>query len=336
MARTGFMHSCRLGMLPACAGLLLAMPLARAAKQGFNAPPDVQAITAIENALATDTHMADLIGYYAPDAIVFDIMAPGIYRGRAQIQTAFEQQFVPVASMKTDVQDMNIASDGRFACAALRLRFNMAMKNGTTVIVSTRQLDAFKKIAGTWQIVQEQVSVPADPKTGMAVMNATLPVRGAIAWPANPIPGPATSPAQARTEIRAWLDTGVHSANIDQLVSYYGPGDNVLIYDSFTPGELRGLQDIRTTYTPVMGSFNAIDVKIPLFIADSDGKFGIQIDTQDMKITLKNSTTKYVSLRQNDCMRRVGGAWKSFFEMISFPVDPKTGKAIAENPAAFQ
>ncbi len=314
---------------------LAATCLAATAAAPFNNPADVKAIMGIEDALATQTHMKDLIGYYAPDALVIDIMAPGIYRGRKQIADAFDAQFVPVASMHTDILDSNVASDGVFACAALRLKFTMAMKNGSALVVSTRQLDAFKKIDGAWQIVQEHISVPADAKTGMAVMNGTPPLRGPIAWAADPIPGPPTSPANAKAEIRKWMDVGALSTSIDELVSYYGPGSDVLVFDSFSPGEIRGLHELHDYYAPLMGSLSGIKVKMPLFVADSDGKFGIQIDTQDMQLKMKDGRTKYISLRQNDCMRRVDGSWKSFFEMISFPVEPATGKAVTSNPAAF-
>jgi ketosteroid isomerase-like protein len=308
---------------------------AACAAEGFNKPADVSAIISIENALATQTHMKNLVGYYAPDALVIDIMAPGIYRGRKQIADAFDAQFVPVASMHTDMLDTNIASDGTFACAALRLKFTMAMKNGTTLVVSTRQLDAFKKIDGAWKIVQEHISVPADAKTGLAVMNGALPVRGPIAWSANPIPGPSTSPENAKAAIRTWMNVGALSTNIDELVSYYGPCNDVLVFDSFYPGEIRGLRELHDYYAPLMASFSAIKVKMPLFVAASDGKFGIEIDTQDMKLSMKNGTTKYISLRQSDCLRRVDGSWKSFFEMISFAVAPSTGKAIIGNSASF-
>jgi hypothetical protein len=131
------------------------------------------------------------------------------------------------------------------------------------------------------------------------------------------------------------MDVGALSTSIDELVSYYGPGDDVLVFDSFAPGEIRGLHELHDYYAPLMASFSGIKVKMPLFVVDSDGKFGIQIDTQDMQLKMKDGSTKYISLRQNDCMRLVGGKWKSFFAMISFPIDPATGKAITGNPAAF-
>jgi hypothetical protein len=76
-------------------------------------------------------------------------------------------------------------------------------------------------------------------------------------------------------------------------------------------------------------------VKMPVFSDDSDGSFGVQIDTQDMELMMKDGSKKYISLRQSDCMRRVHGKWYSFFEMISYPVDAKTGKSIMANPGAF-
>jgi len=78
----------------------------------------------------------------------------------------------------------------------------------------------------------------------------------------------------------------------------------------------------------MMNTITAIKMNMPLFVAASDGRFGIQIDTQDIKLTLRNGTTTTLSLRQSDCLRRTASGWKSFFEMISFPVDAKTGKAI--------
>jgi hypothetical protein len=42
-----------------------------------------------------------------------------------------------------------------------------------------------------------------------------------------------------------------------------------------------------------------------------------------------------ITLRESDCMHRIGGKWYSFFEMNSFPMDPETGKSIMIDPAGF-
>jgi ketosteroid isomerase-like protein len=69
---------------------------------------------------------------------------------------------------------------------------------------------------------------------------------------------------------------------------------------------------------------------------DSDGAFGVQISQQHLKINMKDGSSQLMSFRQSDCLRRVGNKWYSFFEMGSFPVDAKSGKAMMANPAAHQ
>lgn len=299
----------------------------------FNAPKDVAAIKALEDYIQTETDMDKLAPYYAPDALVLDIYAPGIYRGRAQIKAGFAPQLAAVRSMKHAIPEMNVATNGRFACAAMQIRFDTVLKNGQALKMSVREIDAFKKIGGKWQIVQQHVSLPVDAKTGMAVVDGPIKTQGPMAWSAHPLPAPSTTPDQAKREIRHWMDVGGVSTSIAQLMQYYGPGDDALVYDSFYPGELRGLKQIGGYYAAMMGAIAHSKLSMPVFAVDSDGGFGIQADTQDLTLTMKDGTTKAISLRQSDCMRRVGGKWYSFLEMISFPVDVKTGKGLMSNPA---
>jgi ketosteroid isomerase-like protein len=324
-------------MIGPVTGILLAMVIPSAnATSTINNPADIKAITALETDLNTQTNMKSLIKYYAPDAVVLDIFAPGLYKGRTQIYEFFQQQLNAVQSMKHTMPEINIASDGTMACAAMQFHFDSTMKNGKIYTLSVRQIDAFKKIDGRWKIIQEHISVPADPKTGMAVIDAAIQVGTPVSWDSALISGPAVSPAQARAEIRKWMEQGALATNADELMQYYGPGDNVLVYDSFTPGDLRGKQEIRNYYGPLVESYTNVDLKMPEFSAASDGTFGAQINTQDMVLTMKDGSKKNLSLRQSDCMHRVDGKWYSFFEMISFPVDPKTGKAVMRNPEAFK
>jgi ketosteroid isomerase-like protein len=299
----------------------------------FNAPKDVAAIKAIEDYIQTETDMDKLIGIYAPDALVLDIYSPGIYRGRDQIKAGFAPQVAMVKIMKHQMTEMNVATNGRFACAAMQIHFDTTLKNGTPFKMSVREIDAFKKIDGKWQIIQQHVSLPIDAKTGMAVVDGPIKARGPMAWSANPLPGPTTTPLQAKKEIRNWMDVGGVSTSLDQLMQYYGPGNDALVYDSFYPGELRGLGEIRAYYATMMNSIKSSSLDMPLFTVDSDGSFGVQADTQDLTLTMKDGSTKHISLRQSDCMRRVNGKWYSFLEMISFPVDAKSGKGIMEKPS---
>lgn len=318
------------------ATLALGLSVASAEAATFNAPDDVTALTKMENDLQGAYNMESIINDYAPNAVVLDMYAPGLYRGRPQIQAAFDKQFTVLKSLKYQIHDLNIASDGTFACAAMRNHFDSILKDGTKISISLREIDAFKKIGGRWQVIQSHISMPADPKTGMAVTDGAMPDLGPIAWSSDPIPAATESPEAAKKQIRHWMDVGVLSTNIDQLMSYYGPGNDFLVYDTFYPGEIRGKAELRAYYTPIMSSYNSVKVKMPLFVADSDGAFGVQLDQQQMQLAMKDGSTKYIALRQSDCMRRVDGKWYSFFEMVSFPVDMKTNKSVMEDKAAFK
>ena len=315
-----------------CAALLatattLAGCAATEPRAAFDAPGDVAAIQAIENALASETDIDKLIGYYAPDATVLDIYAPGLYHGRDQIRAAFAPQFAAIRTMTHEMAEMNIATNGRFACAAMQIRFTGSFKDGKPLALSVRQLDAFKKVEGRWQIVQQHISLPTDPATGMAIADGPITARGAIAWAENPLPGPASTPDEAKAAIRKWMDIGGASTGLDMLMGYYGPGDDILVYDS-AASNLRGLGEVRSHYAAIMNSYTGITLEMPEFVVDSDGLFGVQLDTQRLTLTMKDGTTQKLALRQSDCMRKSGDRWYSFLEHLSFAIDPATGKAI--------
>ncbi len=107
----------RAAVADAACSLALSTGSAAAGSAAFNQPADVAAITDIEHKLAKLNTMKDLIQYYAPDAMVLDMYAPGIYRGTKQIYDGFEQQFAQGQSFTGAIADMNIMSDGNFGCA---------------------------------------------------------------------------------------------------------------------------------------------------------------------------------------------------------------------------
>jgi ketosteroid isomerase-like protein len=296
-------------------------------QQSFNAPTDVAAIKSIEATLATETNMDKLIGYYADDATVLDIYAPGIYKGRDQIYAGFAPQMAAIQSMTHKMAEMNVATNGNFACAASQIEFDAVLKDGKKMSLSVRQLDAFKKIGKEWKIVQQHISLPIDAKTGAAILDGPVNARGEITWSKDPLPGPASTPEEAKTAIRTWMEVGGASTSLDMLMGYYGPGDDIIVYDSFA-SNLRGMKEVRAHYAAIMNSYTDIKLEMPNFVVDSDGVFGVQLDTQRITLKMKDGSTQKLALRQSDCMRKSGDKWYTFLEHLSFAVDPKTGKGV--------
>jgi ketosteroid isomerase-like protein len=292
----------------------------------FNAPADVAAIRQVEETLTTEIDIDKVLPLYADDAVVLDLFSPGVFQGKAQIRAGFAPQMAPVRSMARTTPEITVATDGQFGCAASQIAYDTVMKDGSTFKMNLRELDALKKIDGQWRVVQQHISFPVDPATMMAQTSAPIQPR-VLTWSAYPLAPISTTPARGKAEIREYLEVGGASVGLEKLMKYYGPGDDTLLYDAFSPKALIGRKEIADFYTPMMNSYTAIKLAMPLFTADTDGSFGIQIDTQHLTLTMKDGSSRNLALRQSDCMRRVGGKWYSFMEMISYPVDAKTMKA---------
>jgi ketosteroid isomerase-like protein len=292
----------------------------------FNATKDVAAIKQVEEALATELDVDKVMKHYADDAVVLDLFSPGTFQGKAEIRAGFAPQLAAIRSVSKTTPEMTIATNGHFGCAASQIAYEAVMKDGTTTKMNVRVLDALKKVGSKWRVVQQHLSFPVDPATLTALTNAPIQPR-ALSWSAQPFEPVSTTPEKAKEQIREFMDVGGASVGLEKLMTYYGPGDDTLLYDAFSPKAVIGKKEIADFYTPIMGSYDGISLSMPLFVVDSDGSFGIQIDTQQLTLKLKDGTTRKVALRQSDCMRRVGGKWYSFLEMISYPVDATTMKA---------
>jgi len=316
-----------------CAAVFAAGGTAQAAPVQ-NAPADVKAITAIELDIDQNLDFKEVIHHYADNAVAFDLVTPGIYKGRQAIYNGFAPLTDAIKSLKFVVPELNIVSDGSMACAASDLHLDMAMKNGAKLPVSFRQPDVYRKNAGQWQIIQQQVSVPADPKTGMAVMDETPENLGPMQWSGDLFAGPAVPPVAARGQIRRWTVGAATAATAASLATYAGPGANFLSYDEVAPGELRGAEEMAEHYAAGMSQAQSASVTFRLFTDDSDGLFGAQSSVQHLVLTLKNGSTQVYDFRQTDCLHRAGGKWVSFMEMLSYPMDMKTGESVMTTPAS--
>jgi ketosteroid isomerase-like protein len=331
LQKTGF--SAIAGSLGACVLLLAASRPAMAVT--FGAPEDVSEITAIENEMAVETDIDKVMSHFADNAVLIDITAPGWYEGRKQIYAAVQPQLAALKGIKFRMDELSIASDGRFACTAMQIHFDATKLDNSVLKLSVRQVDAFKKIGGQWKIIQSHLSVPVDQKSSTALFDSVATARGPLQWSKTSAPGPGVAVTQAKKEIMDWLTASETPKSIDEMEGYYGPGDDFMIFDWWSPREVRGHQEVRDYYGPQFVGVRDMQIKIPVVRIDTDGAFGVEVSQQHLKMNMKDGGSQLVSFRQSDCVRRVGNTWYSFFEMGSFPVDGKTGKAIMVDKTAF-
>ncbi|HEX4376050.1 MAG TPA: nuclear transport factor 2 family protein [Steroidobacteraceae bacterium] len=301
----------------------------------FGSPKDISDITAIENEMASETDIDKVMPHFAPDAVLIDMAAPGWYEGQAQIRAAITPQLATLQSIKFRMEEISVASDGTFACAAMQIHFDATRQDSTLMPLSLRQVDAFKRIDGQWRIIQQHFSLPVDEHSSDADFNGEIHSRGAVAWTKKSAPGPRVPPEQAKKEISAWLTASETPRNIDEMRSFYGPGDDFIIFDWWSSREVRGAAELHSYYGPQFNGVRDLQIKIPVAHVDSDGSFGVEVSQQQLQMNMQDGTSRVIAFRQSDCVRRVGGRWYSFFEMGSFPIDMKTGKAIMTTSAAF-
>jgi ketosteroid isomerase-like protein len=164
---------------------------------------DKAAIVEAETALANSPGIAVPEKFYAPDAVVVDLLYPGYYRGRKAIHDGFAPQFDGIKGIKVQFRELNVVTDGELACAFSLQQAELDMKQGAPMEVSLMATDVWRKIGGHWLVVQQHLSYPADPKTGMSVTNGPFPAHDPIDWHAEAASGPrSTSTSRSRATPR--------------------------------------------------------------------------------------------------------------------------------------
>jgi ketosteroid isomerase-like protein len=130
-----------------------------------NRPGDVERLLGLEVAANSDPTMDGFAGYLARDGVEADLSAPGWYESREQYIDMVKQQFAMVQQLKATVSDSNVVTDGTLGCVATQIHINGMLKDGSSLSISFRALDAWKKINGRWQYTQLHI-VSFRPKHG--------------------------------------------------------------------------------------------------------------------------------------------------------------------------
>lgn len=296
----------------------------------LNAPDDVMAIKALEQQNGEQLKAADFARTFAPDAILVDYMVGGVYQGRPAIRKRAAARLAPLKSLTANLREQHVLTDGKFACDMLTADFQFVTQTGSSGAISLRLMDALKKAHGQWQVVQEQIAMPSDPRTGMAV-SKDLQVRGDIIWPSSMTIDDAIPLETAKTEVLEWINVSMRVVGIDAVLPYYGPGsEEVVMYAPTAPGNLRGKAEMHDYYAPSMNSFESLVIKTPVLKVDTDGALGAVLGIQNITLHLRTGKTQPMYWRQSDCVARVNGKWYGLEDLASFPVDLKTGKSAAK------
>ena len=136
---------------------------------------DEQAIRALEDQFATAASAKDLdaiMKVYVPgnDLFVFDVGVPRQHVGWEDYKKDW-QDFLAMFTgpIKFTVSDLSVMSDGKIGYGHSIQHVTGTMADGTSMDMTVRVTDVYRKIDGKWLIVQEHVSVPIDFSAGKPV-----------------------------------------------------------------------------------------------------------------------------------------------------------------------
>lgn len=312
--------------------LPLVMPHAMAAapggnQPGWNRPADLQAIQSIENRMANTADVDGLADVVADQAVLVDAYVPAVSRGRAGVLAAYRHYRDALAGRMGQFTEISVITTPGFACSASQIRFDVPAPGTGKGRAEYRKLDVFKKIGGRWQLIQQHISAAVDRQTGMVTADPLI-VRGPLVWDTASLSSAAITAQDGRKGVIDWTDRGLREVGLEAAMTFFAPTRDVLLYGEYNPANIRTRTEATAYYGPLYKSFSGLHVVNPLYEADSDGLLGAQIDTQDITIAMNDGSKPQLSLRQSDCLRQFDGKWHTFMEMVSFPIDRATGKAV--------
>jgi ketosteroid isomerase-like protein len=127
------------------------------------------------HAAIIDRNVDEIMTFYSPDIIAFDVMGPLEYVGWANYKKTWEESFkemgAATADSGYDTHQLKItASDEIAFCYGLNHCYG-TMKDGKKMDMWMRSTQCLKKISGKWLITHEQFSVPVDFESGKALMD---------------------------------------------------------------------------------------------------------------------------------------------------------------------
>ena len=113
-----------------------------------------------------------LMSFYSPDIVYFDLV-PGLqYTGSAALRPRFLEWFDGYeGSIGQEIRDLNILASGDIAVASMLIRASGTLKNGHEVGFWVRATSCCQRSNQGWSITHEHISLPVDVGSGSAAMD---------------------------------------------------------------------------------------------------------------------------------------------------------------------
>ena len=142
----------------------------------MNKPNSSAQIRALVEARARAVHASDASSILAPNSeqiATFDVLPPLVNLGAAQVEARTSKWLDSYSGAPGyEVRDLKVVAGEDVAFAHYLYRVSGTLKDGREVNMWVRCTLGLQKHDGNWRIVHEHDSVPFDPQTGRAVLDA--------------------------------------------------------------------------------------------------------------------------------------------------------------------
>jgi ketosteroid isomerase-like protein len=113
-----------------------------------------------------------VMAIFARDLVSFDFEAPLQHVGADAKRKNWARAFAAFEDpLGYEIHHLTITVGGDVAFGHSLNRISGRLKNGNTMSYWVRWTPCFRKVDGVWLIAHDQVSVPADPESGKALLN---------------------------------------------------------------------------------------------------------------------------------------------------------------------
>ena len=170
-------------------------------------------------------------------------------------------------------------------------------------------------------------------------MSQTLDKKGSAAWIVVlavamvilPLMQKAHGKTADETAIRASIDalmTAVHAKDVNKIMSFYAPGEDLVAFDVIPPRQYVGWTAYQKDWQGFIDMFEGPihfdrdDLKI-----EASGNLAYSHSIDHLRGQLKGGGPIEVVLRVTDVFRKINGRWLVIHEHVSVPVDLANGKA---------
>jgi ketosteroid isomerase-like protein len=108
------------------------------------------------------------------DVEIYDFVPPLKYSGEQAVRKDLAHLFDNATDINAQFLELKVVTDGKLGIVNSIQRFTWKDKSGKALSGNFRVTDCLHKVDGKWKIFHSHLSVPIDPATGKAVMDAKM------------------------------------------------------------------------------------------------------------------------------------------------------------------